>query len=79
MFMLFKKMYSQNDETGVLEALENKIFRCPTMVGRSLQNSVKLFLKDFTVQWWYLEKMSSKSQNFCFYHYQVFSNLGEEM
>ena len=26
MFIFFKYMYSQNDETGALEALENKIF-----------------------------------------------------
>ena len=26
MFIFFQKMYSQNDKTGILEALENKIF-----------------------------------------------------
>ena len=26
MFVFFKKIYSQNDETGTLEVLENKIF-----------------------------------------------------
>ena len=56
MFILFiflprLKMYSQNEETGILEVLENNFLHCPTMVGGVLQNFFKIFSVDFTIQW----------------------------
>ena len=41
MFNFCKKMYSQNDETDVLEVLEI-IFCCPIMVSRPLQFFFKI-------------------------------------
>ena len=44
MFIFFKMMYSQNDETGVLDVLEIRVFfRCPAaMVGNFLDNFLKI-------------------------------------
>ena len=48
-------------------SLKKKILYCPTMVGKPLQNSSKIFSMDFTIHWWYLcefpeDKKSNKSQ-----------------
>ena len=53
MFIVFKKMYSQNDETGVKQS-KSKFLYCPTMVQKPLQNSLKILSIDFKIQWWYL-------------------------
>ena len=65
-FIFFKKVFSQNNETG------------PTMVGRPLQKLIKILYIDFTILWWHLcefleNKKGKKSLNSSFYHYQVFS------
>ena len=68
--MFALKMYSQNDKNDVLDSMQQNFLSCPNL---------KIFSMDFTIQWWYLceflekkKKKSNKSQNFCFYHYQVF-------
>ena len=63
MFML--KMSSQNDKTDILEVLENGIFFAdPTMVAGPLQNSLKNFSMDFTIQCSNLcEFIEKKSKN----------------
>ena len=54
---------------------------CPTIVGKPLQNFLKIFSVDFTILWWYLEflenKMSENPLNLCFYHHQIFSKVRE--
>ena len=52
-----KKMYSQNDETGVLEALESKIFFAAQPLWEELY---QIFSRDFTIQWWYLSEFLEK-------------------
>ena len=53
MFML--KMYSENDETDILEVLDSEIFFVAQPWWENfLQNSLKVFSMDFTIQWWYL-------------------------
>ena len=49
-FIFSKKMYSRNDETVVLEVPEIIFFRCPTIVGRPLQNVFKILSVDFTIR-----------------------------
>ena len=59
-------MYSQNDETGILEALENKIFFAAKAWWEDLYRILKFFFEDFTIQWWYfcefLEKEKEKGK-----------------
>ena len=48
MFIFFKKMYSQNGETGILEVLENKIFFAAQPWWEDLlQNPLKIFSMGF--------------------------------
>ena len=42
-FIFFKTMHSQNDQTGALETQNNNFFCCLIMVGRPFQNSFKKF------------------------------------
>ena len=82
MFIFFKKMYFENDETGVskVHGWAAKFFLLPNHGGKTFTDFYWFFLKilsaDFTIQHLckFLEKkISIKSQNFCFYLYQVFS------
>ena len=56
MFIFLTKIYPQNGETGVLEALKTKISFAaqPWWEGLYIQNSLKIFSVDFTIHWWYL-------------------------
>ena len=68
-----------DDETGVLEVLEIKIFfATQPLVGTPLQNFLRILSVDFKIQWWHLcefleHKKSKKALNVSFYYYQVFS------
>ena len=73
-------MYSQNDETGVLDVLEIRVFfRCPAaMVGNFLDNFLKILSVYFALWWWNLwnfleKKKKKKGKNFLnssFSHHQ---------
>ena len=77
-------MYSQNDETSILEVLEIKIFFTAQQWWEE-QIFLKILSMDFTIQWWHLSKFlknkkSKKSQNFSFYTIIRYSqNLREEI
>ena len=47
MFML--KIYSHNNETGILEVLENELFFAAQPRWEDLQNSLKILSVDFTI------------------------------
>ena len=59
-------VYSQNDEIGVLELLEIKIFFTAIMVGRLIGNFLEILSMDFAL-WWlhlcnFLEKKKKKKK-----------------
>ena len=76
-------MYSQNDETGILEVLENKISFAAQLwwedLYRILQKKFCVFYNSVVVHCEFLEKKSNKSQNFYFYHYQCSQNIQKEI
>ena len=59
-------VHSQSDEIGVLEVLEIKIFFTAIMVGRLIENFLKILSMDFTLWWWhlcnFLEKKKKKKK-----------------
>ena len=71
-------MYSQNDETGVLEVLEIKCFAAQPWWADLYNCFLNSFCRFLTIWWWhicnYLEnEKTKKSLNICFYRHQVSS------